>query len=710
MELPSIQEELNQSSLDSFLKCLDRVYSENNLFVVSSDLSKLLNYLTPFLNVKSRGKFQEVTWLDKFVCNPELVLSLSNYGTLILVLDSTNTDLNLLKVLWLNHRSALQQVTVIVKNLTKSFYYELCSQIFGRDVPSLLDTVADIDLNQLVLRMSAQCRLMNWQTHPICIEDFVFTLDMPSGGLDAYFNNPIQLVSGLVEAVSDIISKSTDRKDIIKLKNAFAKGDHSSLLLDILLNSKLPEVFAEKFSANEAEFYNKKLTGNTDIVVLERNLDYFPLILTQMNYLGLLDDLFGVSDEFNSILERNDKLGDELYQNLKHLNFGSIGAKLNKLAKYLQMEYSNSDKLSDLREIKQLVQNLGNLTSKHDLVRKHTILSEDVLAKIKSDMDSEFTYNFREKLLELQNEIFDLDYRQQIQKVLGFFNLSVPEKAMLCLIVLVSILNDGIRKRDMDSLEKELGLNYGSSALLTLRGLMEKKLVKINTKGNDFFGSFTFGKTELETMATTTTTTTTTTTAASQTAPGTPPLANGTGINYTKDISYEDINLVGVSGGQDVYKSTYTLISKFWNLHPLDEDEETSRPIESACDYTLPSFALTGATVPLLTRMVESLYSREFLKYKPVNSVSKRPNWTNLNLDTMFKGQTVDRNICDELDNRKNPARASVRQEYVIVVILGGITRSEISTLVHLQNRISKKIIVVTSGIVNTKKLMELLS
>lgn len=706
METPSIQQELNQSSLEALLGCLDRVYSENNLFVISSDLSKLVNYLTPFLNVKSHGKFQEVTWLDKFVDSPDLILCLPNYGSLIVVLDSTNADLSLLKTLWLNYRSALKRVSIIVRNLTRSFYYELCAQIFGRDLPSLLDTVADVDLHQLAIRMSAQCRLMNWETHPICIEDFIFTLDMPCGGLDAYFNNPIQLVSGLAEAVAHIISKSTDRKDIIKLKNAFAKGDHSSLLLNILLNDKLPELLSAKFSANEAEFYNKKLTGNTDIVVLERNLDYFPLILTQMNYLGLLDDLFGTSDEFNGILETNDKLGDELYENLKHLNFGSIGAKLNKLAKYLQLEYSNSDKLSDLREIKQLVQNLGNLTSKHDLVRKHTTLCEDILGKIKTDMDGEFTYNYREKLLELQNEIFDLDYRQQIQKVLDFLVLSVPQKSVLCLIVLVSILNDGIRKKDLDTLEKEIGLNYGSEPLLMLRGLIEKKLLKINTKGNDFFGSFTFGKTELETMATTTTTTTATT----QAVTGTPPLSNGAGTDYAKDIGYEDISLVGVTGGQDVYKSTYTLISKFWNLHPLEEDEESSRPIESASDYLLPSFTLTGATVPLLTRMVESLYSREFLKYKPVNSVSKRPNWANLNLDTMFKGQTIDRNLCDELDNRKNPARASSRQEYVIVVILGGITRSEISTLVHLQRRISKKIMVVTSGLVNTKKLITAIS
>lgn len=705
MEAPPLEKELNHASLDNLLQCLDRVYTDNNLFVISQDLSQIVNYLSPFLTLKKRGKFEDLTWLEKFASNSEIVSSLSNYGTIIIVLDNKNSDLSLLKSLWDTLGSSRQRVTLLVKNLTRSFYYDLCAKIFGADTSSLLDIAADVDLKQPSIRMSAHCRLMNWETYPICIEDFVFTLDMDNGGLESYLKDPIHLVSELSLAVAKIISKSTSRKDIIKLKNAFAKGDHSSLLLSIFLNSKIPELISSLFTPNEAEFYSKKLTGNTDIVVLERNLDYFPLVLSHMNYLGLLDDLFGITDEYSGALESNEKLNDELYENLKHLNFGSIGAKLNKLAKYLQLEYSNSDKLSDLREIKQLVKNLGNLTTKHELVKKHTTLSELVLNKIKSDLESEYTYNYSEKWLQLQNEIFDLDYRLQIQKVHGLMNLDVPEQTILCAVVLVSLINDGIRKKDLDAIERELGLNYGFEPLIVLRNLIEYKIVKINTKGNDFFGAFTFGKTELETMATTTTTTTTTT--ATIKGPGSvSPAVNDKNVDSSDEIGYEDITMVGVSGGQDVYKSTYTLISKFWNLHPLDEEENSAGPTESVSDYSLPSFALTGATVPLLVRMVESLYSREFLKYKPVNSIFKRPNWVNLNLDTMFKGQTVDRNLCDELDNRKNPAKASTRQEFLIVVILGGITRSEISALAYLQGRLSKKILVVTSGIVNTRKLI----
>ncbi|RKP29801.1 Sec1-like protein [Metschnikowia bicuspidata] len=699
MDPPSLAQDLNHASLENLWACLDRVYTEKNFLVISQGLSKLVNCLTPFLNVRKRGKFEQLTWLDEIAHSPALLRSLSAHSSLIVLVETSDRDLALLRQLWTNLEGTRHQAVLIVRDLTRSFYYELCAKIFMQDALSLLSSAADVDLKRLSVRVTAQCRLLNWEMYPICIEDFVLTLGMDKGGLDAYFNNPIQVVSGLVDAVAKVVSKFVGRKDVIKLKNAFAKGDHASLLLNVLLNDKLPDLVATQFSANEAEFYSKMLTGNTDIVVLERNLDYFPLLLSHMTYLALLDDLFGTADEYNSILETEENLNDELYENLKHLNFGSICAKLNKLAKYLQLEYCASDKMSDLQEIKQLVLNLGNLTSKHDLVRKHTALSENVLTRIKADLDSDYTYNFREKLLELQNEIFDLDYRQQVQKLMAVFNLSVPHDSILCLVVLISLMNDGIRKKDLDAIERELGLQYGSEPLLVLRNLQEKKLVKLNTKGNDFFGAFTFGKTELESMTTTPTTT--------STKIGAFPAPNNAS-EAARNIGYEDIALVGVSAGQDVYKSTYALISKFWNLHPLEEEEEeTLGPIESVADYAQPSFALTGATVPLMYRLVESLYSREFLKYKPVNSVYKRPNWANLNLDTMFKGQTIDKNVCDELDNRKNPARVSTRQEYVIVVVVGGITRSEISAFAHLQSKISKRILVVTSGLLNTKKFME---
>lgn len=688
MTYANLGTELNDASIENLYSSLSHVYSSNNLLVLGQELSKVINYLTLFLKLKQRGKFEKTIWLEALAGSDDATSLVQSYGGLILLILELEQNIQLLIKLWAQLKRHRTKINVVVKNLSRSFYYELCSRVFGIGGEGFFAKVSEVDLNQSVLRVTSNCRLLNWQTYPICIQDFVFTLDMDVGGLLLYFHNPIQQVSQMSDAFIKIMEHTTTGGDIMKLKNAFAKGDHSSLLVNIVLNDKVPELLAQKFTANEQDFYLHKLRGNTDLVVLERNLDYFPLLLSHLNYLGLLDDLFGTQDEFSNVLLNTEKVSDELFHNLKDLNFASIGVKLNKLARYIQLEYENSDKLTDLQEIKQLVSNLGNLTTKQDLVRKHTGLSEAILEKIKSNKAGSDKYNLREEWLQVQNDLFELDYKQQIAKVHHFMNQCSPFEMVVSLVVLVSLINDGIRQKDLDTLDAEMFKNFGLAAVLSLRKFSKCNLIKVNTKGNDFFGNFTFGKTEIET-------TTTTTSGANATAP------------MLVSVSYEDIQSLGITGGQDVYKSTYTLISKFWNLHPLDEDEPV---IETLLDYPHPSFALPAGTVPLMARIVESLYFRDFLKYKPVTSISKRPNWDNLNLDTMFKGQTLDRNICDELENRKNPEET--RQQYVILVFVGGITRSEISVLKYLLEKLekkNKKLYVLTSGLVNNQKLIEVM-
>lgn len=686
MALDPFGTKLNDSTLENLHGALAKVTTSGNLLVLARPLSSLLNFLTPFLNLKTRGKFDKTIWLDTLLETSTDIVE--NYATIIFIIQ--DSDLAAFSLAWAQLNLLKIKVCVIVKDLSRSFFFELSTKVFRANRESLLTKISDSDIRSSVHRLSPTCRLINWQTHPVCVQDFVYTLDMAQGGLKLYFFNPIEQTSKLSDAVVDIMSQTTSSSNIFKLKNAFAKGDHSSLLLNVLQEEKIPEFVGSKLAPNEQDFYMNKLRGNVDLVVLERNLDYFPLFLSQLNYMGLLDDLFCIEDEYNEILTNKERVNDELYENLRHLNFSSIGVKLNQLARYIQLEYENSDKLKDLHEIKKLVSNLGSLTTKQELVKKHTGLSEAVMKKIRENKEGDEKYNLKEQWLALQNDLFDLEYRPQVARLRHLVNEYATFPIIASLAVLVSLINDGIKQKDLEALESDVHQNFGLELLLVFRKLVECKLIKVNARSNDFFGNFTFGKTEIET---TTTSTASSTVAAKEAA---------------EERTYDDISLLGVTGAQDAYKSTYTLINKFWNLHPA-EDSATNA-VEAVLDYAQPSFALSSGTVPLLARIVESLYLRDFLKYRPVISISKRPNWNNLNLDTMFRGHTIDRNLCDELDSRKSTAVTDSRQQYVIVVILGGITRLEISVLRHLQSKLPKKLMVVTSGIVNNRKLLQVLA
>ena len=102
-------------------------------------------------------------------------------------------------------------------------------------------------------------------------------------------------------------------------------------------------------------------------------------------------------------------------------------------------------------------------------------------------------------------------------------------------------------------------------------------------------------------------------------------------------------------------------------------------------------------------------------------------------MTTMFSGATVDLNIDDTLDIRQTGVRTpntqpkaskntlqpgkpqnpyKPQQEYLIIVIMGGITRSEITAYKYLEqklerNGIKKKIKILSTGIINNRRLLD---
>lgn len=681
--------ELNEATTQNLLAALENVPTSNNLFVPSKNLSSVLNYLTPFLALKKSGHFEKVLWLDALVDSDDIDAIVETYSLIILIRAHAE-DLRLLVKLW-NTVKHNTRITVIVKDLTLSFHYEILSHML-KTKASLLEKILTLDENATTYKISNQCQLTNWETYPVCIHDFVFSLDMEDGGLLLYFHNPLDQISQLSAAVVKVMKYTTSQRTIFKLKNAFAKGDHSSLLLNNLLDDKITEMLSQLLTETEQSFYQNKLRGNTDLVVLERNLDYYPLLLSQTNYMGFLDDVVGTKDEYNNELQDNVKLVDETYDALKHINVSSIELVLRDLARKLiadenQLKEKNYGK-TQAADLKAYANEAKLLASKKEEVEKHLDLVRDTFGKIDSNREGNEQYDIKKEWLALQNELFDDDYKHRLASIYSILNKYTSFRIVATLIVLVSLTSDGLYQSDYEKLELEVALNFGLAAALTLRKLNEYKLIR-TTESNSFLGNFTFGRTE----------TTTTTTTAGVTA---------TLGEANDERSYDDKTLLGLTGGQDVYKSTYTLISKFWNLHPFDENQGA---VKAVADYAVPNFALASNTVPLTNRIVESLYFRDFLTYTPVNSVHRRPNWEKLNLDTMLKGQMIDKNICDELDDRKSAGASSGYKEYVIIVLIGGISRAEISVFQHLQSKLKNKaLLVFTSGLVNNEKLLHAIS
>lgn len=671
---------INTASATNLVTILDAIYTSNNLLVLNSTLSALINYLTPFLRLKERGKFQKLVWLGEF---NQWKLVVAQFDGLIVLAESDGVGE---LVSFMRALPTTTKVYLVVKNLAMAdvALLEVLSESASTGDAAKI-TLQPVPLGSNHVKLSRNVRLYNWHVNPIVL-NMVITLQEP---LDSYWHQPLKQVSQLGAAIIDLIRLSpqfTGTGKLLKLRNVYAKGDHLCLLAQQVQHDRLEGFLSLELDALEQLFYRSKARPDTDLVVFERNLDYSAVAFNQLNYQGLIDDLFGIQLDVAQVLPPV-VLNDELFQDLQHLNFASIGHKLNHLARAIQVEYLKKDSVLTVQEIKLLVNNLGPLTNRHELIKRHTEISEAILNYIKfgnpttdPTQTTLTTVDEYERYLEFQNDVFDLDYKLQVSALRQFCNANYSARTCVLAMVLVSIISDGLKERDFDGFVDELVQNHGLGLKFTIDNLVKYKVIKVVRGGSDLFS---FG------------------------------LRDRLGQPVMLELSdgYDNIDELGVTAGQAGLKASFNTIDKFFNLHPDNDANTVPAAVKDGQlvnEYLHPTFALPSLTVPVLARLVEALYARDFLTYRPVNNVLRRANWTNLGLDTMFAGKTLDVNLANGQDSRT----ASATTDYVLIVVVGGITWAEVSCLKYIEQRLNgrghnKRFLVLSSGIINSKQLLE---
>lgn len=606
-------ESLNSRTINSLLEIFNQIYSHDNLLILDTKMSPIINYLIPFKEFRERANFDKVILSDNL--NSEI---LQLYQNIILLFDEDT------EILLPEH----SRVTLIIKNLSKLRLYEL-NQQYNLNVN--FSTIINSPLQSV---RAKGVRIFNWKFNGLMIDGVITLQD----GLSNYFNQPIYQINQLANCLIHLVDAYN-----VKVNNSYIQGPHGTIFKKYFDN-KLHEHLNRKYNSLQQEFYLNNLRGTHNLVVIERNLDFLPIIMNQLNYLGLMNDMLDVKINLVKILADHQKyeqlkIEDELFDKLKYLNFSLVGPKLNKLAKWIKNQYSsNNPETGSISEIKNLVSNLSDLNRQQDLVKKHTNISEALLTKVKSGGESK--YNEYELLLEFQNEVFQMSYKQHIARILELLQLNLSDKAIINSITIVSILNNGIRSKDLDTIKSQAFENFGIEFIFKLDKLFKWKLIKLS------------------------------------------------------DSELFDTPIDGVSGGMAVQLNNYTLLSKFWNLHPEDDEEEVE--INSVLDYQHPSFALPSGTVPLTVRLIESLFSRHFLTYKPINKITKQPSWENLSLDKMFYGNTTEQVTSASCDK-------------TILVFIGGITWSEVACIKYLSEKVKHEFVIVSNGVVGNNDFMKCL-
>ena len=210
------------------------------------------------------------------------------------------------------------------------------------------------------------------------------------------------------------------------------------------------------------------------LVLLDRAVDLISPLPTQLTYEGLIDEMFGV--QCASVRLPEDKTvtlssQEELYQELRGLNFNAVGPTLSRKAKNISAQFEERHEARTVREIKQFVDRLPGMQTAKLSLATHTTVAELVKEKIDSE---EFL-----AMLELEQSILSggADGGRYLEEVEDLACTMAPLCRLLRLICLQSVVNSGLKPKLYDQYRRLLLQSYGHSWLLTLDHLASAGLL-----------------------------------------------------------------------------------------------------------------------------------------------------------------------------------------------------------------------------------------
>lgn len=449
------------------------------------------------------------------------------------------------------------------------------------------------------------------------------------------------------------------------ITDAIAFGEESKKLLH-LLRGRIEASEDEEEALIKDTLYGDKYSGiEKDLIVFERDMDPLTPLLTQLTYSGLLDEIYGLSTDgkINGLEDVTLKYRtDEIWDDLKFMNFGALGPQLNQMAKNLQDKYDARHKAESVGEIKEFVESLSSLQAKQKLLKVHTTLSSDVLREVENNASIQFN-----RILELEQNLLlgNLDHRSSCDSLLELiYEGDVSLKRILRLICLSSICKYGLRDKDYELIKRELIDSYGIETCfqlerLTLSGLFSSKSL-LATHSNS------------------------------------------------------------------AWRKEYRYISTWLDTLPPAEDEGTEVPnLKNGLDAANPrdaTFAYCGV-IPLAVRFVQLLYDRSVISKNYASQqpyiISRRPSLTKTG--GLFEQIYGAANVVHEeswLPDLKNKKRVTIGRtdsktnDITIIAFLGGVTLGEIATLRFLQKNlqaknINKRFIFVCDGIINGTRYIQ---
>ncbi|KAL8734158.1 MAG: hypothetical protein Q9166_001643 [cf. Caloplaca sp. 2 TL-2023] len=450
------------------------------------------------------------------------------------------------------------------------------------------------------------------------------------------------------------------------------KGDTARRLMELLLRMR-SEAAADENAATPRRGMMPSATIES-LIIIDREVDMATPLLTQLTYEGLIDEMFGIKNNQAEIetsiigqapgqqpkaqsgapqqqsLKRKIQLdsADKLYNQLRDANFAIVGPLLNKVARRLAGEYESRHGAKSTSELREFVNKLPGYQAEQQSLKTHTNLTEEALKYTQTD-----TFN---RVLEVQqNLVSGTDPSSQHDTIEELIARDLPLTTILRLLCLESTIFGGLRPKDLESFKRQILHAYGYQHLLTLHNLEKMGLLVSRTAANPFYIP------------------------------------------------------VGGGGASESKITNYNALRKSLRLIVDEVNEQDPNDIA----YVYSGYA------PLSVRLVQAIIQKQHLltltrgpsASDTASSPSAATGWQGFeDILKNIKGETF--NKIQKGDEAAVKARhmltGSGKEKTVVVMLLGGITRTEIAALRFVAKGLEgrKRMVVCTTGVIGGREVV----
>lgn len=212
----------------------------------------------------------------------------------------------------------------------------------------------------------------------------------------------------------------------------------------------------------------------SELILIDRRVDLFSILCSQFTYQALIDMEFGIQHNTTDVSgtewakERQHtqvRLSPEepLIQEIKDLHIDDIGPLLQQRAVAIQETYAEKDSVRNPNDMAEYIKKFKKAQSVHPLLEIHINLARHLKSVISAE---EYRAHLR-----IEDDITAQNSQCSLEAIEDFIDDQKPWYEIFRLLSLCSLVNNGIKAKQLDTLKKGIVQAFGYEHVLTLHNL-----------------------------------------------------------------------------------------------------------------------------------------------------------------------------------------------------------------------------------------------